>query len=701
VDRVTPITRYRNIGIVAHIDAGKTTTSERILFYTGVSRRMGEVHDGAAVMDWMAQEQERGITITAAATTCFWRGTHGQYDEHRINLIDTPGHVDFTIEVERSLRVLDGAIVVVCGASGIQAQTETVWRQADRHAVPRIVFVNKLDRPGANLDRTVQQLRERLNAVPVVMHVQIGDEEDFRGVIDLVSREARLWSDSDQGVGVATAPVPEALRVRVEALREQLVEAAALANDALTDRYLDTGTLSPDDIRAGLRARTLRCEIVPVYCGAAFRNKGIQTLLDAVIDVLPAPTDRVAPLDDDAPGQQPTDDAPFSALAFKVATEPDGRRLTFFRVYSGVLGTGATVEVAGRGAREVGTLVQMHANDRQAIAIVRAGDIAAATGLVDVATGDTLGAPGHAAVLARLAVPTPVMSIVVEPRTDEDAARMASALTLLAQEDPSMRVHQDPETAQTVVSGMGELHLEIILERLQREFAVATNVGKPQVAYRETITCAVEQDGAFTRPQDGATPWVSVRLRLEPCVEGTLAGDFSLEGNDPGSACADAIEHAVREQMRTGALAGFPMHGVKTTLLHVACNDAPADGCPSEPQDEHGRSVGHRLAVSQAVRDGVRKAGPVLLEPIMTVEVHTPEDHLGAVVGDINRRRGIILGMDDDAGARVVRARVPLAEMFGYSSALRSASKGRATYAMAPSHYAQVPGHVSLRLQAG
>lgn len=700
MDRATPITRYRNIGVVAHIDAGKTTTSERVLFYTGVSRRMGEVHDGAAVMDWMPQEQERGITITAATTTCFWRGTRGQHAEHRINLIDTPGHVDFTVEVERALRVLDGVIVVVCGTSGVQPQTEAVWHQASRHGVPRIVFVNKLDRPGADLERTVADIRSRLHAEPILMHLAIGEEGGLRGVVDLLTEEALYWAEGDQGLLVETAPIPEDLRRRAAELREQIVEAAALADEALTDRYLEQGSLTVDEVRAGLRARTLRNEVVPVYAGAAFRNKGIQPLLDGVIEMLPAPTD-VAGRDGSewrsGTGSSVHDDgAPFSALAFKVTVEPDGSRLTYFRVYSGVLGAGARVDVAGRGLRDVGTLVQMHANDRREVSCVRAGDIAAATGLEGVTTGDTLFAPGHAVEFARVTAPTPVISIVVEPRAAEDADRLASALALIAQEDPSIEVRTDQETAQTILAGMGELHLEVLIERLRREFGIALNVGRPQVAYRESITRSVEHVGSFARPQDAGVPWIEVRLRLEPADAGRECEECVIAVGNHHGAEAAALAAGLREQLRCGALVGFPMIGVKATVLHASCRDVQdGAGCPVGQQ---AIEIGYRLAVAQAVREAVRSAGPVLLEPIMSVEVRGPDEYLGDIVGELNRRRGVVVGMLDVAGGRLVSARVPLAEMFGFSTSLRSISRGRAGYAMSPLNHAEVPRSIALRV---
>ena len=687
--RKTPIERYRNIGIMAHIDAGKTTTTERILFYTGVSHKMGEVHDGAAVMDWMEQEQERGITITSAATTCFWKGMDQALPEHRINIIDTPGHVDFTIEVERSLRVLDGAVAVFCAVGGVEPQSETVWRQANKYGVPRLAFVNKMDRAGADFFRVVGQIERRLNGKPVVLQSPLGAEDAYRGVIDLAKMKVIAWDETALGVRFEEREIPDDMRPDAEQWHERLVEAAAEGDEALLDKYLSEGTLTVDEIKRGVRTRCIRGEIVPVLCGSAFKNKGVQAVLDAVIDYLPSPVDRPpirGMLANHSEGtRESSDDAPFAALAFKIATDPFVGNLAFFRVYSGVLNSGDTVYNAVKGKRErIGRILQMHANDRAELKEVRAGDIAAAVGLREVTTGDSLTDPKHAIVLERMEFPDPVISVAVEPRTKADQERLGTALGKLTKEDPSFRVHTDEESAQTIISGMGELHLDIIVDRMRREFRVEANVGKPQVAYRETIREAVEQEGKFARQTGGRGQYGHVRLRIEPLETGT-GYEFANEivGGAVPKEYIPAVDKGVQEQMANGVLAGYPMVDCKVTLY---------DGSYHEVDSSE---VAFRIAGSMAFRDGARRSKPALLEPVMSVEVVTPEDYMGDVNGDLNRRRGILQGLEDAPAGKIVRAEVPLAEMFGYATTLRSMSQGRATYTMEFSRYAEVPSTVA------
>ena len=686
--RSTPISRYRNIGIVAHVDAGKTTTTERVLFYTGLSHKIGEVHDGAATMDWMEQEQERGITITSAATTCFWRGMNQQYDEHRINIIDTPGHVDFTIEVERSLRVLDGAVVVFCGTSGVEPQSETVWRQANKYEVPRIVFVNKMDRQGADFLRVVEQIRDRLGSTPVPVQLAIGAEENFRGVIDLIKMKSIIWNEDDQGLTYAEEDIPAELVDEAENYRELMVESAAEANEELMEKYLEDGELSADEIRSGLRIRTLANEIVPALCGSAFKNKGVQAVLDAVIDYLPAPTEVKAiegTLDNgEADTRESDDEAPFAALAFKIATDPFVGTLTFFRVYSGVLNTGDQVFNPVKSKKErIGRMVQMHSNNREEIKEVRAGDIAAAIGLKDVTTGETLCAQNAQITLERMEFPEPVISVAVEPRSIADQEKMGVALSKLAQEDPSFRVETDEETGQVIISGMGELHLDIIVDRMKREFSVEANIGKPQVAYRETIRKPIEQEAKFVRQTGGRGQYGHVWVKLEPYrdEEDNFAYEFEdqIVGGVVPKEYIPAVNKGIQEQMQNGVLAGYPLIGVKATLYDGSFHDVDSS------------EMAFKIAGSMALREGALNANPVLLEPIMKVEVVTPEDYMGDVVGDLNRRRGIISGMDENPAGKVVRAEVPLSEMFGYSTDLRSSTQGRATYTMEFSDYAEVP----------
>ena len=689
--RETPINRYRNIGIVAHVDAGKTTTTERVLFYTGLSYKIGEVHDGAAVMDWMEQEQERGITITSAATTCFWQGMNQQYERHRVNIIDTPGHVDFTIEVERSLRVLDGAVVVFCGTSGVEPQSETVWRQANRYEVPRIVFINKMDRAGADFLRVVSQIEERLGSRPVPVQLAIGAEENFKGVVDLVRMKAIYWNEQDLGLTYELADIPEALRVEAEQWRERMLESAAEANEELMDTYLEEGDLDEQEIRAGLRIRTLANEIVPALCGSAFKNKGVQAMLDAVIDYLPNPTEVKAidgVLEDgETRDTRPSDDdAPFAALAFKIATDPFVGTLTFFRVYSGVLNSGDQVYNPVKGRRErVGRMVQMHSNHRNEMKEVRAGDIAAAIGLKDVTTGDTLCAQNDRITLERMDFPEPVISVAVEPRSVPDQEKMSIALSKLAQEDPSFRVETDDESGQTIISGMGELHLDIIVDRMKREFRVEANIGKPQVAYRETIRSAVEAEGRFVRQTGGRGQYGHVWLRIEPFKDDEDHYEFvdEIVGGAVPKEYISAVDKGVRQQMQNGVLAGYPLIDLRATLY---------DGSYHEVDSSE---MAFRVAGSMALREAALKAKPVLLEPVMGVEVVTPEDYMGDVVGDLSRRRGIIGGMDENPAGKIIRADVPLAEMFGYSTDLRSASQGRATYTMEFSKYAEVPERIA------
>jgi elongation factor G len=693
--RTTPIHRYRNIGIVAHVDAGKTTTTERVLFYTGISHKIGEVHDGAAVMDWMEQEQERGITITSAATTCFWAGSDKQYDEHRINIIDTPGHVDFTIEVERSLRVLDGAVVVFCATSGVEPQSETVWRQADKYEVPRLVFVNKMDRQGADFARVLEQIQERLGAQPVPLQMAWGAEEHFQGVIDLVAMEAVVFSETDQGLTQERLAIPDELMAEAEAQRELLVEAAAEANDELMEQYLEHGELSLSELKEGLRIRTLANEIVLATCGSAFKNKGVQPMLDAVIDYLPAPTEVKAIEGEVADGSLSTreskDDAPFAALAFKIATDAFVGTLTFFRVYSGVLKTGDQVLNPIKGKRErIGRMVQMHANNREEINEVRAGDIAAVIGLKDVTTGETLCAKEHAITLERMEFPEPVIAVAVEPKSVADQDKLGQALAKLAQEDPSFRVEIDKDTGQTIISGMGELHLEIIVDRMKREFNVAANIGKPQVSYRETIRQSAEREAEFIREAGGRGQYGHVRLRIEPLkdADGQYAYEFANESSETQipREYVPIIDQGIQDQMRNGVLAGHRLMGVRATLTGGSFDDTDSS------------EMAFKIAASMALREAVLSAEPALLEPVMTVEVVTPEEFMGDVVGDLNRRRGMISGMDESPSGKVVRAEVALSEMFGYSTDLRSRTQGRATYTMEFVNYAEVPQNVMDRL---
>ncbi len=689
--RETPINRYRNIGIVAHVDAGKTTTTERVLFYTGLSYKIGEVHDGAAVMDWMEQEQERGITITSAATTCFWQGMNQQYERHRVNIIDTPGHVDFTIEVERSLRVLDGAVVVFCATSGVEPQSETVWRQANRYEVPRIVFINKMDRAGADFLRVVGQIEDRLGSSPVPVQLAIGAEENFKGVVDLVRMKAIYWNEQDQGLTYELADIPEALRAEAEQWRERMLESAAEANEELMDKYLEEGDLEEDEVRTGLRIRTLANEIVPALCGTAFKNKGVQAMLDAVIDYLPNPTevkaiDGVLEDGETRETRPSDDDAPFAALAFKIATDPFVGTLTFFRVYSGVLNSGDQIYNPVKSRRErVGRMVQMHSNSRNEIKEVRAGDIAAAIGLKDVTTGDTLCAQTDRITLERMDFPEPVISVAVEPRSVPDQEKMSIALSKLAQEDPSFRVATDEESGQTIISGMGELHLDIIVDRMKREFRVEANIGKPQVAYRETIRSPVEAEGRFVRQTGGRGQYGHVWVKIEPYQDGEDHYEFvdKIVGGVVPKEYISAVDKGIQQQMQNGVLAGYPLIDLRATLY---------DGSYHEVDSSE---MAFRVAGSMALREGALKARPVLLEPVMGVEVVTPEDYMGDVVGDLSRRRGIIAGMDENPAGKIIRADVPLAEMFGYSTDLRSATQGRATYTMEFSKYAEVPERIA------
>ncbi|MCH8303202.1 MAG: elongation factor G, partial [Proteobacteria bacterium] len=659
--RTTPIERYRNIGIMAHIDAGKTTTTERVLFYTGVSHKIGEVHDGAAVMDWMEQEQERGITITSAATTCFWSGMDDHFDEHRINIIDTPGHVDFTIEVERSLRVLDGAVTVLCSVGGVEPQTETVWRQGNKYNVPRMIFVNKMDRAGADYLRVVAQVKERLGANPVPIQLPIGAEEKFEGVIDLIRMRAIYWNEEDLGVTFELRDIPADLLAEAETWREKMIEAAAEADEELLEKYLEDGELSEDDIRRGLRSRTVSGEIVVTLCGSAFKNKGVQAMLDAVIDFMPSPVDVPAIkgiLEDDTEGERlASDDQPFAALAFKIATDPFVGNLTFFRVYSGVLNSGDTIYNPVKSKRErIGRILQMHANDRKEIKEVHAGDIAAAVGLKDVTTGDTLSDVKNVITLERMEFPEPVIAVAVEPKTKADQERMGIALQKLAKEDPSFHVATDEESGQTIISGMGELHLDIIVDRMRREFKVEANIGKPQVAYRETIRKTVEQEGRFVRQSGGRGQYGHVYVKIEPQKAGT-GYEFvnAVVGGVVPKEYIGAVNKGVKEQMENGVIAGYPVVDVKVTLYDGSYHDVDSS------------EMAFKIAGSMAFRDGALKAKPVLLEPIMKVEVVTPEDYMGDVMGDLNRRRGLPQGMDDSPSGKVIRAEVPLAEMFGYA----------------------------------
>ncbi len=689
--RLTPIERYRNIGIMAHIDAGKTTTTERILYYTGVSHKIGEVHDGAAVMDWMEQEQERGITITAAATTCFWRGMGNQYPEHRVNIIDTPGHVDFTIEVERSLRVLDGAVGVFCAVGGVEPQSETVWRQATKYSVPRLAFINKMDRAGADFLRVVQQIRERLGSAAVPVQIPIGAEEKFEGVVDLIKMKAIYWDQSSQGTRYEEHEIPAEMKALCAEWRDKMVEAAAEASEDLTEKYLHAGGLDPKDIYRGLRMRTLRNEIVPVLCGSAFKNKGVQALLDAVIELLPAPVD-VPPIEgtlDDGKTQEtrpPSDEAPYAALAFKIMTDPFVGTLTFFRVYSGALQSGDTVYNPQKNRKErIGRLLQMHANSREEIKEVRAGDIAAAVGLKDVTTGDTLCAVNKIITLERMVFPDPVISVALEPKTKADQEKMGMALSKLAAEDPSFRVHTDQESGQTIISGMGELHLEIIVDRMKREFKVEANVGKPRVAYRETIRKIVDKaEGKFIRQSGGRGQYGHVLLRLEPRAPGE---GFEFVNEIVGGVIPreyiPAIEKGIREQLGNGVLAGYPVVDIRAIVYDGSFHEVDSS------------EMAFKIAGSMAFKNGAAHGKPVLLEPVMKVEVVTPEEYLGSVNGDMNRRRGVLQGTEDSPAGRIVRAEVPLAEMFGYATDLRSATQGRATYTMEFAKYNEAPASIA------
>ncbi|MEY4685177.1 MAG: hypothetical protein RLZ25_1636 [Pseudomonadota bacterium] len=687
--RTTPIERYRNIGISAHIDAGKTTTTERVLFYTGINHKIGEVHDGAATMDWMEQEQERGITITSAATTTYWRGMAMNYPEHRINIIDTPGHVDFTIEVERSMRVLDGACMLYCAVGGVQPQSETVWRQATKYGVPRIAFVNKMDRSGADFFKVYDQMRVRLKANPVAIQIPIGAEESFRGVVDLIKMKSILWNEADNGATFVYGEIPEELHESAVEWRERMVEAAAESDETLMDRYLEAGDLSEEDVRAGLRKRTMALEIIPMLCGSAFKNKGVQAMLDAVIDYLPSPLDVPPIKGTDADSDQPverksSDEEPFSALAFKIMTDPFVGTLTFVRVYSGVLNSGDSVVNSQTGKRErIGRLLHMHANSREDVKEIRAGDIAACVGLKDIVTGTTLSATDKPVVLERMEFPEPVISVAVEPRTQSDQEKMGLALQRLAQEDPSFRVHTDEESGQTIISGMGELHLEIIVDRMKREFKVEANVGAPQVSYRETIRKMVEQEGKYVRQSGGRGQYGHVWLRIEPLETGNYEFVNGIVGGVVPKEYIPAVDKGVQEQLQNGILAGYPVVDVKVTLFDGSYHDVDSS------------EMAFKIAGSMCFKDGCRNAGPVLLEPIMSVEVETPEDYMGDVVGDLNRRRGVILGMEDNAGVKVLKAEVPLAEMFGYSTSLRSQSQGRATYSMEFKKYQEAPSNVA------
>jgi elongation factor G len=690
VPRTTPIERYRNIGISAHIDAGKTTTTERVLFYTGVSHKIGEVHDGAATMDWMEQEQERGITITSAATTCFWAGMGKQYPLHRINIIDTPGHVDFTIEVERSMRVLDGACMLYCAVGGVQPQSETVWRQANKYHVPRLAFVNKMDRAGADYFKVERQLRGRLRANPVPVQIPIGAEDAFKGVVDLVKMKAILWSETDLGTTFSYEDIPAELADSAHLWHEKMVEAAAEASETLMEKYLESGELSEEEIRSGLRKRTIALEIVPMLCGSAFKNKGVQAMLDAVIDYLPAPTEVPAIKGTDLDTEQPierhaSDEEPFAALAFKIATDPFVGTLTFIRVYSGVMKSGDSVRNSTSGNKErIGRILQMHANQREELKEVRAGDIAACVGLKDIVTGTTLSALDKSVMLERMEFPDPVISVAVEPKTKSDQEKMGLALQKLAQEDPSFRVRTDEESGQTIISGMGELHLEIIVDRMKREFKVEANVGAPQVAYRETIRKTVESEGKFVRQSGGRGQYGHIWLRLEPREPG--AGYEFVNGIVGGVVPREyipAVDKGVQEQMQNGVIAGYPMVDVRVTAFDGSYHDVDSN------------EMAFKIAGSMGFREGALKARPALLEPIMAVEVETPEEYMGDVMGDLNRRRGVIGGMDDNAGIKVLRAEVPLAEMFGYSTSLRSQTQGRATYTMEFKKYMEAPAMVA------
>lgn len=687
--RITPIERYRNIGISAHIDAGKTTTTERILFYTGVNHKIGEVHNGAATMDWMEQEQERGITITSAATTCFWKGMAGQFDQHRINIIDTPGHVDFTIEVERSMRVLDGACMVYCAVGGVQPQSETVWRQANKYKVPRLAFVNKMDRAGANFFKVYDQMRARLKANPIPLQVPIGAEEKFEGVVDLIKMKAIYWDDASQGMKFDYREIPADLKAECDKWRENMVEAAAEANEELMNKYLEEGDLTEAEIMTGLRIRTIAFEIVPMVCGSAFKNKGVQAMLDKVVELMPAPTDIPPTKAEDGDGNEirlkASDDEKFSALAFKIMTDPFVGQLIFFRVYSGVINAGDTVYNPIKGKKErIGRIVQMHANTREPLTEVRAGDIAAAIGLKEATTGDTLCSVNEEIILERMIFPEPVIHVAVEPKTKADQEKMGVALNRLAQEDPSFRVKTDEETNQTIISGMGELHLEILVDRMRREFNVEANVGAPQVAYREAIKKKVEVEGKFVKQSGGKGQYGHVWLIMEPNEPGK-GFEFidAIKGGTVPREFIPAVEKGLRETIPAGVLAGFPVVDVKVTLFDGSYHDVDSN------------ENAFKMAASIGFKDGMRKADPILLEPMMAVEVETPEDYMGDIMGDLSSRRGIIQGMEDNATGKVIRAEVPLAEMFGYSTTVRSLSQGRASYSMEFKHYTEAPRNVA------
>ncbi|WP_067516558.1 elongation factor G [Endozoicomonas ascidiicola] len=690
--RKTPINRYRNIGICAHVDAGKTTTTERVLFYTGLSHKIGEVHDGAATMDWMEQEQERGITITSAATTCFWRGMDAQFDEHRVNIIDTPGHVDFTIEVERSLRVLDGAVVVLCGSSGVQPQTETVWRQADKYAVPRMVFVNKMDRTGADFEMVISQLRERLNANAVPMQMTIGAEDDFKGVVDLVKMKCIIWNEEDQGMTFKYEDIPADMADLCAEMREYMVEAAAEATDEMMEKYLEEGDLSEEEIKAGIRARTLANEIIPVFGGSAFKNKGVQAVLDAVIELMPSPKEvkAIEGILDDKDGtvavREADDSAPFAALAFKIATDPFVGTLTFIRNYSGVLNSGDTVYNPVKHKKErVGRMVQMHANNREELKECVAGDIVALIGMKDVTTGDTLCSMDSIITLERMEFPEPVISVAVEPKTKADQEKMGIALGKLAQEDPSFRVHTDEESGQTIISGMGELHLDILVDRMRREFNVEANIGKPQVAYREKLKGSVDANHKFAKQSGGRGQYGHVVVEFSPAAAGEEGLEFINEivGGTIPKEYIPAIQKGIEEQMKNGVIAGYPLLGLKARLYDGSFHDVDSN------------EMAFKIAASQALKKYAPQAQPVLMEPMMKVEVVTPEDYMGDVMGDLSRRRGIVQGMKDTSSGKTIDAQVPLGEMFGYATDLRSATQGRATYTMEFHEYAEAPASIA------
>jgi elongation factor G len=690
VARKTPIARYRNIGICAHVDAGKTTTTERVLFYTGLSHKIGEVHDGAATMDWMEQEQERGITITSAATTCFWKGMNQQFEEHRVNIIDTPGHVDFTIEVERSLRVLDGAVVVLCASSGVQPQTETVWRQANKYEVPRMVFVNKMDRAGADFFMVVEQLKKRLNANAVPINFPIGAEDEFKGVVDLIRMKAIMWNEADQGMTYELEDIPADLQDKADELREAMIEAAAESSEELMEKYLEEGELSEDEIKQGLRAGTLANEIVLMQAGSAFKNKGVQAVLDAVIEYLPSPVEVKAiegtldDKDETVATREADDDAPFAALAFKIATDPFVGTLTFVRVYSGILNSGDSVYNSVKEKKErIGRMVQMHANSREEIKEVRAGDIAAMIGLKDVTTGDTLCDLNNKIVLERMEFPDPVISVAVEPKSKADQEKMGIALGKLAQEDPSFRVETDEESGQTIISGMGELHLEIIVDRMKREFKVEANIGKPQVAYREKIRKAVDANHKFARQSGGRGQYGHVVVEFTPSDEEGLEFINEIVGGAIPKEYIPAVQKGIEEQMKNGVIAGYPLIGLKARLYDGSFHDVDSN------------EMAFKIAASQALKKYAMQADPVLLEPMMKVEVVTPEEYMGDVMGDLNRRRGLIQGMEDTTSGKVINAQVPLGEMFGYATDLRSATQGRATYSMEFENYAEAPNNIA------